>query len=197
VDSIQKLTDLFESTSSEAAELRERIARQISNSTATIRAIKEVIRRRLPGMRWILPSSRDYHHTVVGAVHDVQVQESRIVSDQVHLWLAGSDRRHCVAEFPVEVDVVINVEVSVTDNHASHEPAEQLYEKVLQRVEAKVLLHASGDLFGPAGELDWDLEVDVADDSFRVEPSFIDSRIWPKVRKIYFDGFDLEDDIPF
>jgi hypothetical protein len=197
VDSIQKLTDLFESTSPEAAELRERIAKLISSSTETIRAINEVVRRRLPEMRWILPGSRDYNHTIRGMVHDVQVQETRIVNEQVRLWLAGSDRKHCVAEFPVEVDVVVSAEVNVTDNHASYEPPEQLYEKVLECVEAKVLLHASGDLFRLTEAPDWDLEVDVADDSFRVEPSFIDSRIWPKVRKTYFEGLDDDDDVPF
>jgi hypothetical protein len=95
VDSLQKLTELFESSSPDAARLRTIISREITSNTGILTGIKNVMRRRLPGMRWLLPASRDYRYTLHGTVEDVVVRETYPPSGEVRVWLTGSDRRHC------------------------------------------------------------------------------------------------------
>jgi hypothetical protein len=197
VDSLQKLTELFESSSPDAARLSTLISRELTSNADILTGIKNVMRRRLPEMRWLLPISRDYRYTLRGTVEDIVVQKTHPPSGEVRVWLTGSDRRHCAAEFPVEADVTVNVAMTLQDHYSSGTLAENICEQVQQRVEANVLIHLTGDLFGSTHAKDWDFEVDLADEPFRVEPTLVDSQIWPKIRKTYLAGFDDDEDIPF
>jgi hypothetical protein len=195
--SVQALTDLFESNSDDARRLRHLVARQITLDAKTIARVRETIAKRVPAMTWILPTSRDYRYSLSGAVQDVHVQHIDKPTGEMRLWLAGSDRRHCVVQFPVEADVTVDVEMAVKDMYARNEPPELMYEQTLERVEFQVLMRITGDL-DSADPGEWDIEMDVVDEVFEVEPSFVSSRMWRKVRKGFESPFDDPwDDIPF
>lgn len=92
---------------------------------------------------------------------------------------------------------MVDVEVAVKDTFAPNEPPEYLFERTLERIEVKVLMRLTGDLF-LAQATDWQVELDVAEEVFSVEPSFLKSRLSRKIQRSSYSGFnDMDDDIPF
>ena len=195
LDSIQGLADLFEASSEYSKILRHKIG-IFSRSNRNLQSeIKQAFAKRLPEMRWLFPSARNYRYIVAGTLRDVKVVSLEVPDNEVRLWITSSDRTDCVAEVVVFVDVVVDYEISLTDYRYAPDSVELISAASEQRIELKALLHINGELSTQSPD-QWDIHVDVAEEKI---PVLVEKfRKYIPDLEITSSGIDgMGDDMPF
>ena len=195
VPSIQELTALFVSQTPVARAVKARLSEAFKSTTSDLhRSVKEAIENGLFSLPWRIQPPRSYRYEFDTGVIETKLKSFELSNDAIGVWITSNQNDACVSEMPVDVDVLLRVEIVAVkrDSFGGKIDVKNVQAIVEQRLEIKLQMELVGALQTDAVE---SLVKNISVSHSPIDVHISRENLGPNWRAGDFD--DFEDELPF